>query len=54
MDFDRDHPFGFASGTPGREWTARPDERWKDWSIIFVGTAVCLVFQSVVYGSSIY
>lgn len=42
MDFDHSHPFGFASGTPGREWTARPDERWKDWSIIFVGTAVCL------------
>lgn len=43
MDFDRDHPFGFASGTPGREWTAKPDERWKDWSIIFVGTACFII-----------
>lgn len=43
MDFDRDHPFGFASRTPGREWTARPDERWKDWSIIFVGTACFII-----------
>ncbi|KAG1799590.1 hypothetical protein EV424DRAFT_1439380 [Suillus variegatus] len=43
MDFDHSHPFGFASGTPGREWTARPDERWKDWSIIFVGTACFII-----------
>ncbi|OJA13168.1 hypothetical protein AZE42_06224 [Rhizopogon vesiculosus] len=42
MDFDHEHPFGFASGTPGRNWTAKPDERWKDWSIIFVGT-VCFI-----------
>ncbi|KAG2141917.1 hypothetical protein DEU56DRAFT_270648 [Suillus clintonianus] len=43
MDFDHNHPFGFASGTSGREWTARPDERWKDWSIIFVGTACFII-----------
>lgn len=47
MDFDRDHPFGFASGTPGSDWTAKPDERWKDWSIIFVGTAV-YIFPAII------
>jgi len=53
MDFDHDHPFGFASGTPGRDWTTKPDERWKDWSIIFVGTAVRLFLPSVICGSFI-
>lgn len=51
MDFDHNHPFGFASGTPGREWTARPDERWKDWSIIFVGTACFIIGTAPIFFS---
>ena len=53
MDFDHEHPFGFASGTPGRDWTAKPDERWKDWSIIFVGTAVRLFLPPLLAGFSL-
>ncbi|KAJ8591543.1 hypothetical protein M405DRAFT_734871 [Rhizopogon salebrosus TDB-379] len=51
MDFDRDHPFGFASGTPGSDWTAKPDERWKDWSIIFVGTACFIIGLAPIFFS---